>query len=114
MSLAFKRDSVNCAPFTPFVVVECGLRLQRRSSVPDPFKSLSFSVRPVWHWLRIFFISDACRRRSESALLTNTTVVEFNAEVFGDVLDLDDELGSLLAFFNPARNVPVEVEVNIE
>ena len=114
MSLAFKRGSVNCAPFTPFVVAECGLQLQWRSSVRGPSKSPSFSVRPVWHWLRIFFISDACRRRSESALLTHTTVVELNAEVFGDVLDLDDEFCSLLAFFNPARNIPVEVEVDIE
>ena len=114
MSLAFKRGSVNYAPFTPFVVAECGLRLQRRSSVRGPFKSPLFSVRPVWHWLHISFISDACHRRSESALLTDTTVVELNAEVFGYVLDLDDELGSFLAFFNPARNVPVEVEVDIE
>ena len=114
MSLASKRGSVNYAPFMLSAGAECGLRLQRRSLVRDPFKSPSFSVRPVWHWLRILFISDACRRRSDSALLTDTAVVELNAEVFGDVLDLDDELGSLLALFNPARNIPVEVEVNIE
>ena len=105
---------MNYAPFTPFVVAECGLRLQRRSSVRGPYKSPLFSVRPVWHWLRILFISDACHRRFESALLTHTTVIELNAEVFGDVLDLDDEFGSLLTFFNPARNVPVKVEVDIE
>ena len=114
MSLAFKRGSVNYVPFTPLVVAECGLRLPQRSSVRDPPKSPLFSVRPVWHWLHISFISDACHRRSESALLTDTTVVELNAEVFGDVLDLDDEFGSLLTFFNPARNVPVKVEVDIE
>ena len=102
MSLAFKRGSVNYAPFMLSAGAECGRRLPERSSVRDPSKSPLFSVRPVWHWLHILFISDACRRRSESALLTDTTVIELNAEVFGDVLDLDDELGSLLAFFNPA------------
>ena len=114
MSLAFKRGSVNYVPFTPLVVAECGLRLPQRSSVRDLFRFRSCSVRPVWHWLRILFISDACHRRFESALLTHTTVIELNAEVFGDVLDLDDEFGSLLTFFNPARNVPVKVEVDIE
>ncbi len=105
---------MNCAPFMPSVGAECGLRLQRHSSARDPSKFPLSSVRRVWHWPLISFISDACRRRFESALLADSTVVELNAEVFGDVLDLDDELGSLLAFFNPARNVPVEVEVNIE
>ena len=59
-------------------------------------------------------ISGACHRRSESALLANSTVVELDAEVFGDVLDVNDEFGSFLTLFNTARNVPVEVEVHVQ
>ena len=32
----------------------------------------------------------------------------------GDVLDIDDEFGPLFPFFNAARNVPIEVHVNVE
>lgn len=59
-------------------------------------------------------ISDGCRRRFESALLTDSSIVEFNAQVFGNVLDLDDEFGSLLAFLNSARDVPVQVQINVK
>ena len=114
MSQESKHDSVNCVPCTPSVVAVCWLLLPQASSVQGPSKSPSFSARWVWRWLRISFTSDACRRRSESALLADSTVVEFDAEVFGDVLDVDDEFGALFALFNTARNVPVEVEVNIE
>jgi hypothetical protein len=59
-------------------------------------------------------IGVACLRRIDSALLANSTVVEINAEVFSDVLDLNDQLRSLFSLFNTARYVPVQVDINVE
>ena len=59
-------------------------------------------------------ISDGCRRRSESALLADTAIVELDAQFFGDVLDVNDEFGAFLTLFNPARDVPVQVHINVK
>ena len=88
--------------------------IARGSSVLGLFRCRSSSVLQAWRWPPISFISSACHRRSESALLANSTVVELDAEVFCDVLDVNDEFGAFLALFNTARNVPVEVEVHVQ
>ena len=110
----FRPVSVNYAPSTPSDAAGCGRPLPLHCSVPVRCKFHLSWVPQAQPWLRTSFISDACRRRFESALLADSTVVEFDAEVFGDVLDVNDEFGALFALFNTARNVPVEVEVNIK
>lgn len=113
MSLASRLDLENCAPSMPSAKAVLGRRLRRLSSVRDPFKFPLLSVLRVWPLRPTLSISDGCRRRFESALLADTTIVEFDAQVIGDVLDVNDEFGPLLAFLNTARDVPVQVQINV-
>ena len=114
MSPEFRLDLENYARSMPSVKAVLGRRLRRFFSVRGRFKFRLLSVLWVSSLRPMLSISDGCRRRFESALLTDSSIVEFNAQVFGNVLDLDDEFGSLLAFLNPARDVPVQVHINVK
>lgn len=114
MCLAYRLDLENCAPFTPSAKAGRGRRLRRPFSVRGQSRFRSFLALWAWPLQPMLFISGECHLRSDSTLLTDSSIVELNAQIFGNVLDLDDEFGSLLAFLNTARDVPVQVQINVK
>ena len=74
------------------------LRLLLRSSVPtfNPVLDGCVGVR----LRRMRSTGDARLHRFDSTLLANPSIVEFDAQILGDVLDGDDEFCTFFALLN--------------